>query len=124
LTGDGPAASPPQGGCRDATVNGDVGQVQTDHAVVGRQHQGVYPLRYTGPSPLGKPAPDRAIRTGGGGDPLVARTMHQRVEQMLEYHPIGNPPPVTAQGMRWVELGTFLGPDGGGELDPDRFEQR
>jgi hypothetical protein len=60
----------------------------------------------------------------GGGDPLVARAVHQRVEKVLEHDPVRNPPPVTAQRVRRVELCTLVGPDSGGELDPDRFQQR
>jgi hypothetical protein len=75
-----------------------------------------------GSGPPGEPTADGAIRARLRGDPLVPRSVHQSLDDVLEHHPIRDPTPMTAQRMRGIELGS-IPTDRCVELDPDRFQQ-
>jgi hypothetical protein len=113
---------PTADGLGDAPVHRQILQVQSDDPVVGGQGHGMDPLRDTSVGPFSQPAPDRPVRAGLGGDPLVSRAMNQRIQEMIEHHPIRYPASVTAQRMVRMEPRTWT-TDRGFELDPDRFEQ-
>jgi len=109
-------------GFGEAAVDGEVGQVQADHAVEGGQCQGVHPMSEAGGGPHLEPAADGGVGADRAGHPLVAVAGDQGLHDVLEHHPVRDAPAVAAQRMVRIELGSPA--DQCVELDPDRFQQR
>jgi hypothetical protein len=75
-------------------------QLQPDQAVVLPEHQAVEGVGQARRRPLVDPPPDCPIRAARGGYPLLAGTMHQRRDYMLEHDGIRDAPAMAAQGVR------------------------
>jgi hypothetical protein len=104
----------------DAAIHCQILEIQPDHPVIGVQGQEMHLLRQSQGCPFLQPTPNGAVRTAGGGDPLVARAMDQGSDHMLEDQAIRDALPVTPEGMGGRDRG-MLGQQGR-ELDPERFE--
>ena len=107
----------------DRPVDGQVLKVQADHPVVGAQPEAQQLLPDAGLGPMGQSSADGAVRAARAGEAFVAAAMDQRGDHMLEHDPVRDPAAVTAPGVGWGELGALVGPDQGGELDPQRLDQ-
>jgi hypothetical protein len=69
-----------------------------------------------------EPAADGAVRAARAGDPLIPAAMHQSGDDVLKHDPVRDPPAMTAQRVRRIELRALLTQQGG-KLAPDRFQQ-
>jgi hypothetical protein len=54
---------------------------------------------------------------------FVAAAVYQRGDDVVEHDPVRDPAAVTAPRVGRVELGSFVGLDQGGELDPHGLDQ-
>ena len=110
-------------GLRDRPVHGQVVQVQTDHLVERGQGDTQQRVGVPGLGPVTQPAADGAVRAAGRGDAFVAAAVYQRGDHVVEHDPVGDPATVTPPWVGRVELGPVIGPDQGGELDPQGLDQ-
>jgi hypothetical protein len=94
-------------------------QLQPEQPVVGAKHRQPQPLGEPEGDPLVATAAQRRRRAAGIGDPAVAAAKHQDLDELVEHQPVRDPWPVAAQ--RVVDL---AGGQQGGELDPQRFQDR
>ena len=74
-----------------------------------------------GGRPFLQPTADRRVRAARARDPLVPRAMHQRRNDVLEHHPVGDPQPMAAQRMRRRDERTLW--QQRRELVPERLQQ-
>jgi hypothetical protein len=114
----------PAGRLGDGAIHSQVLQVQSDHLVVGSQRQAQQRPTVPGLGPRVQATTDGAVRAARAGQAFIAAAVHQGRDHVVEHHPVGNPTPMTTPRMRRGELRTLLGPDQGGELDPQRLDQR
>jgi hypothetical protein len=104
-----------------ADNDGHIFQLDADHAVISGKHQRMHLLRQSRLGPFMHPTADRAVRTAGGGDALVPRSMHQRGHDMLERHPVRDAPSVTAERMHGIHRRVIR--QHGDDLCPDGLHQ-
>jgi hypothetical protein len=111
-------------GLGDASVHGQLVEVQSDDLVVGGQADPQQRGPVPGLGPLAQAAADGPVRASRRGDPLVAAAVHERADQVVEHDPIGDAAAVTAPRVDGHELGALVGPDQGSQLDPQRLDER
>jgi hypothetical protein len=95
-----------------ASIDAHVGQVQTDHLVVGIQAGQPQPIPHAQADPLVAATAHRRRRTRGVGDPLVAGAEDQRLDELAEDDCVLDAGSVTAQRMlidvRWQQREELL----------------
>src|SRR4051794_23972883 len=107
------------GGLDDAAIDGDITQVESDQTVVGLQRDVLEPIEDPGLDPLITSLADRGRRARAVGGPRVPDHVDQDLDQLVEHNPIGDPGPMTAEGMGIDAIGQQLA-----ELVPQRFDDR
>ena len=115
--GAGPGDLAAAGRLGDASVHGQVLQVQAEQPLVGVKHRTAQLSSYPGGAPLVPAAAQRGRRAGVVGDPAVAAAEHQHLDELVEHHPIGDAGAVAAQRM-----GVGAGGQQRGHLDPQGFQ--
>src|SRR3954454_13253456 len=100
-TGDLPAASPPQGALTMQPSTVISPRSSPTRRVVGLQRDVLEPIEDPGLDPLITPLADRGRRARAVGDPRVPDPVDQDLDQVQldEHNPIGDPGPMTAEGM-------------------------
>lgn len=91
-------------GLGDAAVDGYLGQLQADHAVVRLEREGVDGLGNALRGPLFEPSADGAVGASGTGQALVTRAVDQREHHVFEHGPVGNSAAVAAARVPRGEL--------------------
>ena len=80
----------------DAAIDGHVGQIETDGAVVGFECHILQSIHQTGLDPLVASATQRSSRARPIGDSAVGAAKDQHFNQFLEDHAVGYAGPVAA----------------------------
>lgn len=105
-------------GCLDdASVDGDITQLQAHDLVVGLQTDLFESSEHSGSDPGITSAADRGGRAGGVRDPVVGGAQDEDLDQLVEHDPVADARSVTSQRMGIEMLG-----DQRGELVPQRVD--
>jgi hypothetical protein len=81
----------------DTAIDGEVGQVQTDHPIVGVEHEGEKRVHHAERDPRVPAAAQRRRGATRVGDAVVGTAEDEDLDGLVEHEPVGDARPVTAQ---------------------------
>jgi len=86
-------------GLGDAPVDGNIGQRQSNNAVVGVAGDAGQRGEHAQRDPFVAAVPDRGRRAGGVGDALIRAAEPQNLHELVEHDPVGDAAAMTAPRM-------------------------